>query len=220
MTCPYCSAEVEEGMGFCSNCGQMVRPEAVVAVPPDPARAVPPPDAAETEVLPPWPGPAPGGFLPPDPPAPPPTRVVSVTTAPYGPLPPVVTRPPVRRPGGSPLWLLGGAVGLSLFVLCCLAGVLTYIFLGSGPTSPAAATPVVVAATAPPGAQDDPPRIELAAFKQLYDDPSQSLLIIDVRSAETYSAGHIKGAISFPEGDVDQRVGELPRERLVVAYCQ
>jgi hypothetical protein len=107
-------------------------------------------------------------------------------------------------------------------MMCCVAGVLTFVFVntGTGQAQRGTATPVVGFATAPPVAQEDPPRIELAEFKQLYDDPSRSLLIIDVRSAETYAAGHIKGAISFPEADVDARVGELPRERLVVAYCQ
>jgi len=50
--------------------------------------------------------------------------------------------------------------------------------------------------------------------------PDQRPLIIDVRSAETYSAGHIAGAISFPESDVDARIAELPKDKLIVAYCQ
>jgi rhodanese-related sulfurtransferase len=45
-------------------------------------------------------------------------------------------------------------------------------------------------------------------------------LIIDVRAAETYSSGHIAGAISFPEADVDARIAELPKDKLIVAYCQ
>jgi hypothetical protein len=66
----------------------------------------------------------------------------------------------------------------------------------------------------------DPPRITLQEFKTLYDNPTTRPLILDVRSPEAYEEGHIKGAISFPEADVDARVGELPRDKLIVAYCQ
>jgi peroxiredoxin len=67
-----------------------------------------------------------------------------------------------------------------------------------------------------------PPRISLADFKAHYDDPAQraKMLIIDVRAKESYDAGHIKGAESWPESDIDARVVKLPRDKLIVAYCQ
>jgi hypothetical protein len=68
--------------------------------------------------------------------------------------------------------------------------------------------------------EEPPPRMTLADFKKLYDDPAKRPLIIDVRAKEAYDAGHIKGAISFPESDVDTRLNELPKDKLVVAYCQ
>jgi len=78
----------------------------------------------------------------------------------------------------------------------------------------------VSSAEAPPTSATDPPRMSLDAFKKLYDDPAQRPLIIDVRAAESYAAGHIKGAISFPESDVDARIAELPKDKLIIAYCQ
>jgi hypothetical protein len=66
----------------------------------------------------------------------------------------------------------------------------------------------------------DPPRITLQEFKALYDDPARRPLILDVRPLVSYEEGHIKGAISFPEADVDDRVAELPKDRLIIAYCQ
>jgi 3-mercaptopyruvate sulfurtransferase SseA len=63
-------------------------------------------------------------------------------------------------------------------------------------------------------------RVELSAFKKMYDDPAQRPLILDVRDPDTYRAGHIAGAVSFPEADVDARVGELPKDRVIIAYCQ
>jgi rhodanese-related sulfurtransferase len=54
----------------------------------------------------------------------------------------------------------------------------------------------------------------------LYDDPAKRPIILDVRAKETFDAGHITGAESFPEADVDTRVSELPKDKLIVAYCQ
>jgi thiol-disulfide isomerase/thioredoxin len=66
----------------------------------------------------------------------------------------------------------------------------------------------------------DPPRMPLEEFKALYDDPATRPLILDVRAKEAYDEGHIAGAVSFPEADVDTRVSELPKDRLIIAYCQ
>jgi peroxiredoxin len=74
--------------------------------------------------------------------------------------------------------------------------------------------------TSAPVSQVDPPRMPLEEFKLLYDDPAMRPLILDVRSKEAYDEGHIAGAISFPEADVDKRVSELPKDRLIIAYCQ
>jgi hypothetical protein len=71
-----------------------------------------------------------------------------------------------------------------------------------------------------PPVSQEPPRIPLQAFKVLYDDPAKRPLILDARSLEAYKEGHIKGAISFPLFDAEQRVNELPKDRLIVAYCQ
>ena len=66
----------------------------------------------------------------------------------------------------------------------------------------------------------DPPRMSLESFKQLYDDPAKRPMIIDVRAADNYAQGHIAGAISLPEADVDTRFKEIPKDSLVIAYCQ
>lgn len=49
---------------------------------------------------------------------------------------------------------------------------------------------------------------------------SGEVTVIDVRPALEYEAGHIDGALSVPIGTLDARVGELPRDRPVVAYCR
>jgi rhodanese-related sulfurtransferase len=62
----------------------------------------------------------------------------------------------------------------------------------------------------------------LADFKALYDDPAKRPLIIDVRASQAFSEGHILGAVSMPESDIDVLVssGKIPKDQLVVAYCQ
>lgn len=70
------------------------------------------------------------------------------------------------------------------------------------------------------GGGQDPPRMPLDQFKALYDDQAKRPLIIDVRDKQTYDQGHIAGAVSFPVAEVDSRFSQLPKDRLVVAYCQ
>ncbi len=46
------------------------------------------------------------------------------------------------------------------------------------------------------------------------------VVVIDVRPPEEYGAGHIPGAISMPRAGLEGRLGELPREAEIVAYCR
>jgi len=46
------------------------------------------------------------------------------------------------------------------------------------------------------------------------------VVVLDVRPVEEYASGHIKGAVSVPLGELEKRIGELPRERRFVAYCR
>jgi hypothetical protein len=64
------------------------------------------------------------------------------------------------------------------------------------------------------------PRMPMEQFKALYDDPAKRPFIVDVRPKAAYDEGHIVGAISIPEAEVDARIAEFPKDRLIVAYCQ
>ena len=44
-------------------------------------------------------------------------------------------------------------------------------------------------------------------------------LVVDVRQNHEWTAGHIKGAIHIPLGELDQRLDDVSRDRLVVVYC-
>jgi rhodanese-related sulfurtransferase/DNA-binding transcriptional ArsR family regulator len=49
---------------------------------------------------------------------------------------------------------------------------------------------------------------------------SGEVVVIDVRPAEEYAAGHISGARSIPLPELRDRLAELPPGREVVAYCR
>src|SRR5215211_7939031 len=46
------------------------------------------------------------------------------------------------------------------------------------------------------------------------------LIVLDVRPAAEYTAGHLPGAVSIPVGELARRLAELPGGREVVAYCR
>jgi rhodanese-related sulfurtransferase/DNA-binding transcriptional ArsR family regulator len=49
---------------------------------------------------------------------------------------------------------------------------------------------------------------------------SGSAVVVDVRPAAEYAAGHIAGAVSIPYDEIEDRLNELPRDKEIVAYCR
>jgi predicted sulfurtransferase len=69
---------------------------------------------------------------------------------------------------------------------------------------------------APPPA-DTARRISVAELHDHY--VKGDVLIIDTRADSAYKDEHIKGSISMPTGTVLSRIKELPRDKMIVAYC-
>lgn len=46
------------------------------------------------------------------------------------------------------------------------------------------------------------------------------VVVLDVRPAAEYGAGHITGARSIPVDELEKRLKQIPRSREVVAYCR
>jgi ArsR family transcriptional regulator len=44
--------------------------------------------------------------------------------------------------------------------------------------------------------------------------------VLDVRPAEEYRLGHVRGAVNIPLSELKRRLAELPRSREVIAYCR
>ncbi|WP_262062867.1 ArsR/SmtB family transcription factor [Streptomyces sp. STR69] len=83
-------------------------------------------------------------------------------------------------------------------------------------------------------AQTHQPGVEAARTAYLGDDQPQGVgreellaraqagevVVLDVRPAEEYAAGHIPGALSIPVEELADRIAELPADTEVVAYCR
>jgi hypothetical protein len=87
---------------------------------------------------------------------------------------------------------------------------------GQVPLPQPTGSPVLVT----PGAvdPDNPPRVTLQELQELLK--SSDTLLVDVRSAGNYEERHIKGAVSFPFTTIDLHVKDVPRDKLIIAYCQ
>ena len=48
---------------------------------------------------------------------------------------------------------------------------------------------------------------------------SGEAIIVDVRERAAYDESHVAGALALPEPELDTRIGELPRNQLIITYC-
>ena len=81
--------------------------------------------------------------------------------------------------------------------------------------SPAPAVPAVAAAASDPGAVE---RISVAELKKLMDE--NKVLVVDVRSAESYKTSHIAGSVSAPLAEIANHVETLKSaKKPIVTYC-
>ena len=80
-------------------------------------------------------------------------------------------------------------------------------------------TPKTSTSPQPPAASpaDEARRITAAELHDLYQ--KGDVLIIDTRAEPAYKDEHIKGSISIPAGTVLGRIDELPKNKMIVAYC-
>ena len=64
---------------------------------------------------------------------------------------------------------------------------------------------------------DNARRITAIELHKLWE--KNEVVIIDTRAEPAYKQEHIKGAISVPTGHVLEHVDELPKNKLIAAYC-
>ncbi len=69
------------------------------------------------------------------------------------------------------------------------------------------------------GLAADYERVTVNELKGLLDNKAD-IVVVDVRSKDSYDAGHIPGAISMPYPDeIKARHGELPQDKTIILYC-
>jgi rhodanese-related sulfurtransferase len=66
-------------------------------------------------------------------------------------------------------------------------------------------------------AKADVPRVSVTELHELMK--KGDAIALDVRGSVPFKLGHIDGATWMPLGRISQRFGELPQDKLVVAYC-
>lgn len=75
------------------------------------------------------------------------------------------------------------------------------------------------------------PRITGEEFSRLYGQCvlhtgpcGRRLVVVDVRSTDAFSQGHIQGALSLPEPEFEKSIvqlpSQLPKDATIVLYCQ
>jgi rhodanese-related sulfurtransferase len=64
-----------------------------------------------------------------------------------------------------------------------------------------------------------PGEIQVAEFRRLADSGSVEAIIVDVRGADETSQGMLKGAVNIPLTDLTGRLGELSKDKKIVALC-
>ncbi len=55
--------------------------------------------------------------------------------------------------------------------------------------------------------------------KRLIDSGARDFVILDVRSADGYRAGHVPGAINIPFEELPHRLKELAKGQEIISYC-
>ncbi|SCG59317.1 ArsR/SmtB family transcription factor [Micromonospora halophytica] len=65
---------------------------------------------------------------------------------------------------------------------------------------------------------DDTKQVDVAELLRWAE--AGDVVVLDVRPAPEYAAGHLPGAVSIPLDELEDRLIELPEDREVIAYCR
>lgn len=63
--------------------------------------------------------------------------------------------------------------------------------------------------------------LEAVPAREVLERAKKGLVVVlDVRPAEEYSAGHLPGAVNIPIHELAKRLKELPKRKEIIAYCR
>lgn len=107
---------------------------------------------------------------------------------------------------------------MRLITLVCLALIVTIAGLTACNSSEALISQGQKGSPTPqPPSADNARRIKAAELHELWE--KGDVVIIDTRSEGAYKDEHIKGAILMTAGTVLSHLEELPKNKMIVAYC-
>ena len=78
-------------------------------------------------------------------------------------------------------------------------------------------TPFAWQATPATPPSDGARRITADELHKLWE--KNDVVVIDTRPELSYKQEHIKGSISMPTGTLTEHISELPKNKLIAAYC-
>jgi rhodanese-related sulfurtransferase len=62
---------------------------------------------------------------------------------------------------------------------------------------------------------------EKISIDELFDRMTRDeVVLLDVRPEAEFQAGHLPGAVSIPLDELEQRLEEIPRDKLIITYCR
>jgi rhodanese-related sulfurtransferase len=50
-------------------------------------------------------------------------------------------------------------------------------------------------------------------------EKNKSVFLLDVRTQQEYSQGKLGGSVLIPLGELERRIGDVPRNKTIVVYC-
>ena len=62
-------------------------------------------------------------------------------------------------------------------------------------------------------------KVNIIHWNQIDKLDKSDTLLIDVRTAEEYSFGHIEGAVNISVDEIRNRLSEIPKEKQIILYC-
>ena len=66
---------------------------------------------------------------------------------------------------------------------------------------------------------DDIPQISADDLKKMIESKKTDFLVVDVQPKGVYDISHIRGAINFPWADDIKSPGPLPKDKMLIFYC-
>ncbi len=118
----------------------------------------------------------------------------------------------MSRSSQSRIRLYGPIIVIGAGVLFLASAVVLGLRSASSSPAPADSPGQAVEETFP-----EIPRVELADARAAFD--SGAAVFVDVRDEESYTSGHVPGALSIPLAKLGTRFSELNRSDWIITYC-